>query len=102
MKIFAVTLPFYLVALTFLACATVGTPFDESQIVKIEIGKTSKKEVENLFGKPFRTGIENGNEVWIYEFNTYSSFEKETSKDLIVVFDKQGKAFSRQVMISSP
>ena len=102
MKLFAVTLPLNLVALAFLACAKVGTPFDESQIVNIETGKTSKEEVESLFGKPFRIGIENGNEVWIYEYNTYSSFEKETSKDLIVVFDKQGKAFSHQVTTSSP
>ena len=86
---------------TFFACASVGTPFDESKVSEIKIGETSKKEIEIFFGKPFRTGIENGRDVWIYEYNTYSSFGKESSKDLIVVFDKQNRVLSRQIMRNS-
>ena len=102
MKPLVKTVPFCVAVMAaFFACASVGTPFDESRVSEIKIGETSKEKVESIFGKPFRMGIENGRAVWIYEYNTYSSFKKESSKDLIVVFDKQNRVLSRQIMTNS-
>lgn len=65
-------------------------------------GKTTQAGVENMLGKPFKTGIQNGDEIWIYEMNTYQAVGGNTSKDFIVVFDKQGVVKSHQSMTSQP
>ena len=83
-------------------CGTVGKAFDEKRVTQIQIGSTKKEDIRKFFGKPFRTGIENGREVWIYEHNTYSAFGAGSSKDLIVVFDDQGAVLSHQIMSSLP
>tara|TARA_B100000686_G_C16745753_1_gene949351 strand:- start:182 stop:490 length:309 start_codon:yes stop_codon:yes gene_type:complete len=101
MKYIGLKILFTLIISTFIACAAVGKPFNESRVSMIVVGKTLKEDVQNLFGKPFRSGIENSNEVWIYEYNAYSIFEKESLKDLIVVFDKEGRVLSHQIMSSS-
>ena len=103
MNRFIFFLPFYtFFTLLFLSCGTVGKVFDITLVSQVETGKTAKKDVEDLFGKPFRTGFENGREVWIYEYSTYSAFTKESSKDLILVFDKEGRVYSQQVMARTP
>ena len=82
-------------------CGTMGVNFEEKRVAQIQTGSTKKEDIRKLFGKPFRTGIENGREVWIYEHSAYSKLGPDSSKDLIVVFDYQGKVYSYQVM-SSP
>ena len=83
-------------------CGTVGSPFDEKNVHQIQSGSTKKEDIQKLFGKAFRTGVENGREVWIYEHNTYSTFRPGFSKDLIVVFDDQGIVYSYQIMSTVP
>ena len=85
-----------------IGCGTVGTNFDESRVNQIVKGATPQTEIRRMFGKPFRKGIENGRNIWIYEYNTYSALGTSSSKDLIVVFDAQGKVHSYQIMSSSP
>lgn len=85
-----------------LGCGTVGISFDEKYVNQIQIGKTKKEDILGLFGKPFRTGIENGRVVWIYEYNNYSAFGPGSSRDLIVVFDDQGIVRTHQVLSSLP
>ena len=84
------------------ACGSVGTPFKKTEVAKIKSGVTSKNYIRRTFGKPFRTGIENGREVWVYEYNVYSAFGQTTLRDLLIVFDDKGNVFSHQVMSSSP
>ena len=85
-----------------IGCGTVGTDFDESRVNKIVKGSTHQREIQSMFGKPFRTGTENCRDIWIYEYNLYSAIGTSSSKDLTVVFDAQGKVHSYQIMSSSP
>ena len=85
-----------------MGCGTVGTPFDEKRVTQIQTGTTKKEDIRKLFGKPFRTGIENGRVVWIYEYNAYSALGAGSYKDLIVVFDDRGTVHSHQILSSTP
>lgn len=92
-----------ILSLCFLsACATVGKEFDESLVKTVQNGKTTKGEVLGMFGKPFKTGLQNGDEIWIYEVNTYTAGKPDASKNLTIVFSESGVVKSHQMMSSSP
>jgi hypothetical protein len=78
------------VGLTVIGCGTSGKEFDNSLVDDIVNGQTTQREVETMFGNPFKKGIQNGKEVWIYEHNQYktlSLFGDDTSKDMVIIFD---------------
>ena len=84
--------------LTALGCGTVGKNFDSSLADSIVNNKTTKQEITTMYGEPHRRGVENGNPIWIYEYSTYRLLGRNTSKDMIVVFDKNGIVQSHQYM----
>jgi hypothetical protein len=69
------------------ACATVGKDFPSGKVSEIKIGKTTQTEIEAMFGKPWRTGIEDGLVTWTYGKYHYSAFSQAQTKDLVVRFD---------------
>jgi outer membrane protein assembly factor BamE (lipoprotein component of BamABCDE complex) len=69
------------------ACATVGREFPSGKVSEIQIGKTTQAEIEAMFGKPWRTGIEDGYVTWTYGKYHYSAFSQTQTKDLVVRFD---------------
>ena len=77
---------------------TVGGKFNTSKVENIINGTTTQAEIKNIFGKPFKTGIQNGKPVWVYEYNRYHLLRNETSKDLIIVFGPSGVVQSHQFM----
>jgi len=83
-------------------CASAGKNFNESKISKIANGTTTKTELRAIFGEPFKTGIQNGQPVWIYEYNVYKAVNNDSSKDLIIVFGPNGVVQSHQFMSSEP
>lgn len=83
-------------------CGTVGKKFDESKIANIANGISTRAEIRKMFGKPFKTGIQNGQQVWVYEYNRYDLVNNDTSKDLIIVFGSNGVVQSHQFMSSEP
>ncbi|MEK9628248.1 MAG: outer membrane protein assembly factor BamE [Nitrospinota bacterium] len=83
-------------------CGTAGKDFDESLYTKIVKGTTTQKEIQAMFGPPFKKGIQNGLPVWTYEYNHYKSIGPNTHKDMIIVFDKNGVVQSHQLMSNSP
>ena len=94
-------------ALTFLvlflsACGTVGKEFDESLYANIVKGTTTHKDIRTMFGPPFKTGVQNGDSVWTYEYNYVNTFGTDIIKDMIIVFSKNGVVKSHQLMTSSP
>lgn len=89
-----------LLACLLAACGTVGRDFDPALAESVQNGKTTKQDVRSMFGTPFKTGIQNGDEVWVYERNVYTAIGQDTSKDFIVVFNKQGVVTSHQFMSS--
>ena len=79
-------------------CGTTGKNFDESLYKNIVVDTTTHQEIQSMFGPPFKKGIENGNRIWIYEYNFYNSLGNDITKDIIIVFDKQGVVKSHQMM----
>jgi hypothetical protein len=87
-----ITLGFMLVAFTLAAagCATVGRKFPVDAVSKIQIGETTKEEIADLFGPPWRTGIDDGKKTWTYAHYRYSAFSNSKTRDLVLRFDEHG------------
>ncbi len=83
-------------------CGTVGKDFSVEQAQAIENGKTTKEDIAQMFGEPFKTGIQNGHPIWIYERNKYKAIGDDTSKSLTVEFDDKGVVKSHQVTSNEP
>jgi hypothetical protein len=95
---FPKTLPIVLAALcVFLflsACANVGRNFPSEQVDGIQIGKTTQAEIQEMFGSPWRVGVEDGLRTWTYGKYKYKLFGQSASKDLVVRFDKNNVVVS--------
>ena len=84
----AIVLGIACLSLFLAACATVGRDFETARVADIKIGKTTQEDIEKMFGKPWRTGIEDGLRTWTYGKYHYSAFGKTSTRDLVVRFDK--------------
>jgi hypothetical protein len=76
--------------LGFTGCFTVGRNFVAAPVQSIEKGVTTKADVQQSFGDPFRTGLDDGYESWSYVYNRWTPFSVTRSKDLYIVFNKDG------------
>ncbi len=74
-------------------CATVGHEFPVDKVRTLEIGQTTKEEVFDMFGAPWRTGIEDGLTTWTYAHYKKTATETMT-RDLVIRFDDQGRVVS--------
>ncbi len=73
--------------LSLSACATIGHDFPASKVYDIQIGKTTQAEIQDMFGRPWRVGIDDGKPTWTYGSYHYSAFGEARTKDLVVRFD---------------
>jgi outer membrane protein assembly factor BamE (lipoprotein component of BamABCDE complex) len=71
-------------------CLTVGRDFPAQQVTKLEIGSTTRDQVRELFGHPWRTGVEDGQPTWTYGHYRYSLIGNTRTRDLVVRFDPRG------------
>ena len=71
-------------------CMTVGRNFASASVPGIERGVSTKQDIQNQFGEPFRKGLDDGYESWSYVYNQWSMLSQTRSKDLYVVFNKDG------------
>ena len=83
-------------------CGTAGKSFNTSKIGSIVNGTTTRSDIKKIFGEPFKTGIQNGQPIWVYEDHHYSIINNNSSKDLIIVFGPNGVVQSHQFMSSKP
>lgn len=84
--------------LPFFGCMpSVGRPFPVKQVRQIEIGATTKTEIRQMFGDPWRTGIENGFRTW-----TYGDYSLNKTRDLVIRFDEQNVVKSYSFSSSNP
>ena len=88
--------------LFFLGCGTAGKNFDESLYSNIVKGTTTQKEIQAMFGPPFKKGVQNGSKIWTYEYNAYNSLGNDITKDIVVVFTPSGVVKSHQMMTNKP
>ena len=83
-------------------CGTVGKNFDTSKVESIVNGTSTRSDIKKIFGEPFKTGIQNGQPIWVYENHHYSIMRNNLSKDLIIIFGPNGVVQSHQFMSSKP
>ena len=83
-------------------CGTAGKSFNASKIGSIVNGTTTQSDIKKIFGEPFKTGIQNGQPIWVYEDHHYSIISNDSSKDLIIIFGPNGVVQSHQFMSSEP
>lgn len=79
---------------TAAGCATVGRDFATHKVEQIEIGETTRAEIEQMFGEPWRTGIEDGKRTWTYGKYRWSAFGEAETTDLVVRFNEDGTVSS--------
>jgi len=86
---------FCLIMIFFIsACATIGSDFPSEKVPLIKTGTTTKTQIEEMFGKPWRTGMENGEKTWTYGFYKYRPIGEDSTKDLFIKFSDDGTVSS--------
>lgn len=76
------------------SCATVGREFPESQVSEIQIGETTQTQIRDMFGTPWRVGVEDGQPTWTYGRYHYKLFGQANTKDLVIRFNEKGVVVS--------
>jgi len=79
-----------LAATQLTGCFTVGQEFAATRVPEIQIGQTRKQDISQLFGTPWRTGMEDGKTTWTYGIYKYTLFGGDDTQDLLIRFDPQG------------
>ncbi|MBK1873338.1 MULTISPECIES: outer membrane protein assembly factor BamE domain-containing protein [Marinobacter] len=80
--------------LAFAGCATVGKDFSTHNIDQITQGETTRAEIQEMFGEPWRTGVEDGKRTWTYGKYRWSAFGDAETTDLVVRFNPDGTVAS--------
>ncbi|MFQ5673015.1 MAG: hypothetical protein ACE5G9_07965 [Nitrospinales bacterium] len=97
---------FYLAAalgvFLLIGCGTVGKDFPNSKVVNIKANVTTKSQILEQFGLPYKEGKQNGYTTWTYQKDTWSAFGKDSSKDLVIMFDKNGVVNAYRYTSSAP
>ncbi len=76
---------------------TVGEAFPYYKVRQIEVEKTTMAEIREMFGEPWRTGLENGERTW-----TYGEYGVNISRDLVIRYDDQNVVKSYSFSSSEP
>jgi hypothetical protein len=89
MKTFKIILTSLTLTLFLAACGTVGKNFNDEMVTEIKPHATTKTEILDWFGVPFKEGVENGNTMWTYQYDQYNALGEPKSKDLVILFDSK-------------
>lgn len=89
-------------SLALLGCLTVGEAFPVAPVSRIEIGSTTQEQVRRTFGPPWRTGLEDGQEIWTWGHYRYALFGGTRTRDLVVRFDERDVVVSYSFNSSFP
>lgn len=83
-------------------CITVGKSFRPDAVQLIRIGVTTRAQVEEQLGPPWRTGVEDGRETWTYGHYRYSAFGPARTRDFVLRFDERGVVTSYTYSSTDP
>lgn len=83
-----------LIMVAMVGCATVGKDFATHSVDQIQIGETTRTDIQEMFGEPWRTGIEDGKRTWTYGKYKWSAFGDAETTDLVVRFNEDGTVSS--------
>ena len=87
-KLIILSLLLLITAAIVSSCAVVGKDFATDKVSMIMINQTTKADINNMFGTPWRTGVEDGNKTWTYGYYKYTVFGSSITRDLVVRFDE--------------
>ncbi|WP_292256999.1 outer membrane protein assembly factor BamE [Marinospirillum sp.] len=93
MRIYSIAL-LLLLSVAMVGCATVGQPYAEHKVPEIKVGETTRAQIQQMFGNPWRTGSESGQQTWTYGHYRYSAFSDAQTSDLVVRFNEQNRVAS--------
>ncbi|MBI2361637.1 MAG: outer membrane protein assembly factor BamE [Deltaproteobacteria bacterium] len=71
-------------------CMTAGRDFPVAPVKSIQQNVTTQRDVFGYFGEPYRRGLDSGYETWTYAYHYYELGQLRDSKELYVVFNKDG------------
>ncbi len=94
--------PAALACATCLACATIGKDFDATELSWLKKDETTKEQVQQKLGPPWRVGFDAGDPTWTYGYYEYRAFGDSNSKDLVLHFRPDGKLKSYTLNTSFP
>lgn len=83
-------------------CISVGRPFYSDDLSWIKKNRTTKDDVFDELGEPFRVGSDSGKLTWTYGYYKYSAFGSTRTKDLVIYFNKDGTVESYVFSTSFP
>jgi len=85
-----------------LGCATIGKNFDSSQLSWLKSSETTKSQVLEKLGQPWRVGLDSGDQTWTYGYYEYRAFSDSNSKDLVLHFTPDGVVKTYTLSTSFP
>jgi outer membrane protein assembly factor BamE (lipoprotein component of BamABCDE complex) len=91
-----------LLSITAAGCLTIGYEFRVDAVSRIRIGETTRLQISDIFGQPWRTGIEDGKTTWTYAHYRYSMLGESMTRDLVIRFDEKGVVTSYTFNSSYP
>jgi len=71
-------------------CASLGRDFSDQTAAKIVIGQTTRAQIEQQLGEPFRKGLDSGDPSVTYLYYQMGLFAAPRSKDLVITYDRNG------------
>lgn len=71
-------------------CANMGRDFADYRVTDIQIGVTTQNDLRDMFGSPWRVGIEDGKTTWTYGRYQYRLIGESKTKDLVIHFNDAG------------
>lgn len=82
-----------LCGLLLAGCVSAGKDFNVRMVRQIELHQTTRAQIEQMFGPPWRTGVEDGRQTWSYGYYKYGVSDT-LSRDLVIRFDPSGRVSS--------
>lgn len=94
LKVAMIRMTALVAVLTLAGCATVGQDFATHNVDQIRLNETTRADIQEMFGEPWRTGVEDGQRTWTYGKYHWSAFNDAETTDLVVRFNDEGKVSS--------
>jgi len=88
------TLIFLLCLFMLAGCVSAGKDFNVRMVPQIQLHQTTRAQIEQMFGPPWRTGVEDGKQTWSYGSYKYGVGSDTLSRDLVIRFDANGTVAS--------
>ncbi len=80
------TLFFFCCVLVLTGCVSAGKDFNVHMVPQIQLHQTTRAQIQQMFGPPWRTGVEDGRPTWSYGYYKYGASDT-LSRDLVIRFD---------------